>query len=298
VPGERSARRRGVLLVLVATVMWSMAGLFARLLAHLDIWTVMGWRALLGAVSISIVGLIEWRTGRLDDPFGFGSLAPLVALLAMIAISAYPAAVMTTTIADVMVIYATLPFVAAGMGYLVNGERVEARTLIASVAALIGIVIMVASGLGSGRLLGQALSALMTLAFAGMIVLQRRQPKVSMIVVNGVGALGSGVLGLLKSPLAPIGPFDFLILFVFGLTTIGLAFVLFMEGAKFVPSAEAGLISLLDVVLGPLWVFLAFGENPGAATIAGGAIVLAAAVWRMAPDLRRERASLRAREES
>jgi EamA domain-containing membrane protein RarD len=53
VPGEKSARRRGVLLVLVATVLWSMAGLFARLLAHLDIWTVMGWRALLGAVSIA-----------------------------------------------------------------------------------------------------------------------------------------------------------------------------------------------------------------------------------------------------
>ena len=76
---------------------------------------------------------------------------------------------------------------------------------------------------------------------------------------------------------------------VFGLTTIGLAFVLFMEGAKFIPSAEAGLISLLDVVLGPLWVFIAFGENPGLATILGGAIVLAAALWRMAPELRQER---------
>ncbi len=57
VPGEKSARRRGVLLVLIATVLWSMAGLFARLLAHLDVWTVMGWRALLGAVSIALVGL-------------------------------------------------------------------------------------------------------------------------------------------------------------------------------------------------------------------------------------------------
>ena len=79
------------------------------------------------------------------------------------------------------------------------------------------------------------------------------------------------------------------VLFVFGLTTIGLAFVLFMEGAKRIPSAEAGLISLLDVVLGPFWVFLAFGENPGAATVLGGAIVLAAALWRMAPDLAREK---------
>ena len=128
-PGERSARRRGVLLVLIATVLWSMAGIFARLLAHLDVWTVLGWRALFGAVSISLVGLIEYLSGRLDNPFGFGPLSPVVALLAMVAISAYTASVMTTTIADVMVIYATLPFVAAAIGFVINGERVSARTV-------------------------------------------------------------------------------------------------------------------------------------------------------------------------
>jgi drug/metabolite transporter (DMT)-like permease len=291
VPREKSARRRGVLLVLVATLLWSLAGLFARLLVHLDVWTVMGWRALLGAASIAAVGLIEWRAGRLDNPLGFGALSPVVALLAMIAISAYTASVMTTTIADVMVIYATLPFVAAAIGFLINGERVSARTLAASGVALAGIVIMVASGLGSGRLLGQGLSMLMTLAFGAMIVLQRRQPGASIIIVNCLGALGSGIFGLANSPLQAISPHDFAILFVFGLTTIGLAFVLFMEGAKFIPSAEAGLISLLDVVLGPVWVFIAFGENPGLATIIGGAIVLAAALWRMAPELRQERVS-------
>ena len=98
-PGEKSARRRGVLLVLVATVLWSMAGIFARLLAHLDVWTVLGWRALFGAVSISLVGLVEYSCGRLDNPFGFGPLSPVVALLAMVAISAYTASVMTATIA-------------------------------------------------------------------------------------------------------------------------------------------------------------------------------------------------------
>ena len=180
---------------------------------------------------------------------------------------------------QVAVFAATLFLFAA----LLNGDLVAARTLFASGLALVGTIMMVASGHGSGLPLGQALSMLMTLAFAGMIVLQRRQPRASMIAVNCLGALGSGVFGLANSPFQPIGLYDFGVLFVFGLTTIGLAFVIFMEGAKFIPSAEAGLISLLDVVLGPIWVFLAFGENPGLATILGGAIVLAAAVWRMAP---------------
>jgi drug/metabolite transporter (DMT)-like permease len=126
----------------------------------------------------------------------------------------------------------------------------------------------------------------MTLSFAGMVVLQRRQPLASMIAVNALGALGSGLVGLANSPHPLLSFYDLAILFIFGLTTIGLAFVLFMEGAKFIPSAEAGLISLLDVVLGPIWVFVAFGENPGLATILGGALVLAAAIWRIAPELR------------
>ncbi len=288
-PGEKSARRRGVLLALTATVLWSLAGVFARLLAHLDVWTVTGWRAMLGAASISVVGVVEWRRGRMDESFGFGWLSPVVAALALIAISAYTAAVMTTTIADVMIIYATLPFVAAAIGWVVSREAVSARTLAAGAVAFAGIAIMVANGLGSGRLAGQALSALMTAAFAGMVVLQRRYPGASIIAVNAIGAFGSGLVGFALSPLPPLGPYDIGVLFLFGLTTIGLAFVLFMEGAKRIPSAEAGLISLLDVVLGPVWVFLAFGENPGAPTVLGGAIVLAAGLWRMAPDLRGER---------
>ncbi len=287
-PGGRSAHRRGVLLVVAATVLWSLAGVFARLLGHLDLWTVMGWRATFGAVSISVVGIVEWRRGRMEAPFGFGWLSPVVAVLALVAISGYAAAVMTTTIADVMIIYATLPFVAAGIGWLVNREAVSARTLLAGAVAFAGIAVMVVNELGSGRLIGEAASALMTLAFAGMVVLQRRRPHASIIAVNAVGALGSGLLGFALSPRPALGLADIGVLFLFGVTTIGLAFVLFMEGAKRIPSAEAGLISLLDVVLGPVWVFLAFGENPGTTTLIGGAIVLGAALWRMAPDFRGE----------
>ena len=178
------------------------------------------------------MGLVEWRRGRRDELFGFGSLSPLVALLATIAIAAYTAALMTTTVADVMVIYATIPFVAAAIGWLVNREAVDRRTLIASVVALAGVAVIFINGLGSGRLGGQALSALTTVAFAGMIVLQRRRPKASMIAVNAVGALGAGAIGLSLSPHPSLGPFDLAVLFVYGLTTIGLAFVVVHGGRE------------------------------------------------------------------
>lgn len=46
---------------------------------------------------------------------------------------------------------------------------------------------------------------------------------------------------------------------------------------------------MLDVVLGPLWVFLAFGEQPGPLAMIGGGLVMGALIWRLAPEIGRAR---------
>ncbi len=282
---ERAARRKGLLLVLAATVLWSLAGYFARLIGHLDVGTVLFGRAGFGCLCITAWAILEQRRGVLGPRFGFGPLSPLIVLLSATAISSYIAAVMSTTVADVLVIYATLPFVAAGLSFLINKERVSRRTLVSASVATVGVVIMVASGLGSGRLLGQALSMLMTVTFALMVVLQRREPAMSMSSINAAAAFLAAIFGYTMSAHPVLDLHDLVVLFLFGLTTVCVAFVMFMEGAKFVPSAEAGLVSMLDVALGPLWVFLAFGENPGRWTLVGGAFVIGAVVWRVIPEI-------------
>jgi len=137
-------------------------------------------------------------------------------------------------------------------------------------------------------LLGQALSFLMTATFAGLIVTQRRDAKLPVTPINSLAALVASVFGFSVSKHMAVSPYDLGILFLFGVSTITIAFALFMEGAKHVPSAEASLLAMLDVVLGPLWVLVAFAEQPDRATVIGGAIVLAAAIWRLAPELKRD----------
>jgi drug/metabolite transporter (DMT)-like permease len=105
--------------------------------------------------------------------------------------------------------------------------------------------------------------------------------------INAAAALIASAFGFCVAGSVRMTAFDVVDLFFFGVTTITLAFAFFMEGAKTVPSAEASLIAMLDVVIGPIWVWLAFRETPSAATFVGGLFVLAAATWRIAPDLRR-----------
>jgi drug/metabolite transporter (DMT)-like permease len=287
--GGDLARRRGLVLVFIASILWSSAGFFARLVDHLDMWTMLCGRAIFGGAFLFVAAIVEWRRGVLGPHFGLGALAAPIVALSALAMTSYIAALKTTNVAEVMVIYATLPFVTAGLAFAMNGERTTARTLIAAAIALAGVAAMAASAFGTGRVIGQACSLAMTLAFGLMIVLQRRHPDMSMTSINAVGALVAATVAFGVSPHPTVSAYDLCVLAAFGLTTICIAFILFMEGAKHIPAAEAGLISMLDVVLGPLWVFLAFGELPGPMALVGGTLVIGALVWRLAPDIGRGR---------
>jgi len=284
--------RRGILFVGLATVMWSLAGLFTRAVPHLDFGAILFARAGFGGLCGLALAFLDWRRGKLDLARLKTPVTPLVVFLSATAISGYVAALMTTTVADVLVIYATLPFIAAGLAFVFTGERPSRRTMWAASFAMIGVVIMVADGLGHGRLLGQVLSFWMTAAFAGLVVAQRRDPRLPVAPINALAALLSSAFGFSVAKSLQMTAFDVLDLFLFGVSTITIAFALFMEGAKHVPSAEASLIAMLDVVMGPLWVWLAFAERPSLATVIGGAFVLAAALWRLAPELVRRREHL------
>ncbi len=289
--GGGAARRRGLVLTSAATLIWSTAGIFTRLLGHLDVWTVLAGRAGFGALFMAVAAFLEWRRGRLGPRFGLGSkLAPLIILLAAIAMSTYIAAIRVTTVADVMVIYSTLPFVTAGLAFILLRERPSARTLVASTIALVGVAVMVGGATGTGRLLGEALSFAMTIGFGLMVVLQRRHPEMSLTSINTLGSLLAAIIAFNLAPPQPVDAADLVILAVFGLATICIAFVMFMDGAKLIPAAESALINMAEAVLGPVWVLIFFGEHPGASALIGGVLVLGAVIWRVAPDLWRARA--------
>ncbi|MGL5009433.1 MAG: EamA family transporter, partial [Paracoccaceae bacterium] len=76
------------------------------------------------------------------------------------------------------------------------------------------------------------------------------------------------------------------VLALFGATTTALAYALFLIGGRHVPSGEAGLISMIDVVLGPLWVWWLFAEDPGKAALTGVAVVLVAVIYYLLGSLR------------
>jgi drug/metabolite transporter (DMT)-like permease len=179
-----------------------------------------------------------------------------------------------STVANVLFMLALAPVLAAALGMAV-GERVGGRTWVAMAIALAGVAVMV-GGPTRPSVLGLSLSIPMTVSFAATMVITRHKRNVSMAPATCLSqVLVLVCAGPLSHP-ATITGRDTGLMAALGIGQIGLGLILFTIGGRLIPAAEVALITLLEVVLGPLWVWIFLSEQPGAATLVGGAIVLGA----------------------
>ena len=268
-----SQHRRGRAFVALAAVAWSTAGILQRELS-VGVATQLAGRAL-----FAVLGLLAYVTlaerGELVRAFraiGRGGLA--IGGLMAIASSFFIIALNHASVASILFMQALAPLLAAAMGMLL-GERVSPRTWFAMVLALGGVALMV-GGPGRPSALGLGLSFVMTAAFAATLVITRHQRDVSMAPATCVSQVVVLVVAAPFSHPGSAGVRDLGLLVALGVGQIGLGLVFLTIGGRLIPAAEVALITLLEVVLGPLWVWILLSEQPGAGTLLGGAIVLGA----------------------
>jgi drug/metabolite transporter (DMT)-like permease len=253
---------------------WSTAGLFTRLLT-LDSWTMLAWRGLFGALGIAVFmvmleGRNAWTSAlRMGWPGFSFTICSTVGMMFFIT------SLNHTTVAHVAVIYATIPFTAAALAWVLLGERPTASAVLASIAAFAGVALMVGLSV-DGTLLGDLLALGMTVSMSAMTVIARSFTNISVLAAAALSALLAGIVCWpLGAPLAVNGH-EFLLLAVFGLVNSAVGLGLFTIGARFLPAIETALIGSLDAPLAPLWVWLAFEETPSTITLIGALIVFTA----------------------
>jgi drug/metabolite transporter (DMT)-like permease len=273
---DRSVRRRGQLFIALAAVAWSTAGVLQRQLTLDTSTQVVGRAAFAGVALLGYVAVVE--RGRVVQAFrSVGIAGVAVALCVATASGSFIAALNHTSVARVLFILAVAPVLAALLARLTLREPITRRTVVAMALALAGVALMLGAP-GEGSLAGDGLSLVAALAFALMIVITRWRHDVSMAPAT---CLSQAILVAVLLPVATpseIGGDDAIWLAALGIGQIGLGFALLTVGARLIPAAQVGLITLLEVVLGPLWVWLALDERPSTLTLVGGAIVIVAIV--------------------
>ena len=268
-------RVRGTLMVASAAICWSSGGLLQRLISA-DAWTTIFWRSLFAAVFL--FGFVLWRDrGRGLAPFKDAGWAGIAVGFCFGAGSTlYVLSLSLTKVANTLIVLSTSPFMAALLGWIVLGEPVRWRTWMAIAAAIGGIGLMVASSAAAGNVLGDLLAFGPPLMVASATVLIRRGRTVRMAPAAVLAGLFAMLFTLPFARPTEISAPDVPLLILFGAGQLGIGLILFITGARWIPAAETSLIALLEVILAPLWVWLFLNEEPSAAALTGGGVVLVA----------------------
>ena len=290
-PESAAQHRRGLMFVFSAGVLWSTVGLGIRLIEDATVWQILFYRSI--SLTILLYTVIRWRTRR--DPFTLVWRAGLVGAIAAMSLAfAYSGAIFsmqTTSVANAMLLFATAPFMAAMLSWVVLRERVRGTTWVAVLFAIGGIAVMVSDQTGASTVLGSLAALGSALGFACFTVALRAGKSVEMlpaVFLSGLFALlMMGSICLITGDGLVLSRFDGGIALGMGVFQVGAGLVLFTLGSRSLPAAELALLSLAEVVLGPVWVWLFLGETVGLNTLIGGGILLAAIVGNVLIGIRR-----------
>ena len=284
--------KHGLLFVFAAGVLWSTVGLGIRMIEDAVVWQILFYRSI--SMSLFLYMVIRLRSG--ESPFlqirRIGLPAFVAGLSLVAAYSGGIYAIQNTSVANAMLLFATAPFMAAVLGWLVLREPVRAATWIAIAVALGGILVMVSDKTGDVAVQGSLAALGSALGFAVFTVALRWGRSGEMlpsVFLSGLFAIviTFGICQFLELSVV-LSLQDGGVAMGMGVFQVGAGLILYTLGSRSLPAAELTLLSLAEVLLGPLWVWLFLNETVSLNTLVGGAVLLIAIAGNAVSGKRRK----------
>ena len=281
----------GAILVVLAGVLWSAMGLSIRQLDVAGTWAVLFWRSV-GMVPV-LFAFIAWRSGGhpLDRLRRVGVAGVIGGLGLVFAFAGAIYAIQATTVANAVFLFAASPFLAAILGWILLGERVRPATWVAIAVAGVGMFIMVREGLAIGAMMGNIAALLSALGFAAFTITLRWGRLEDMMPAVVLGGLFSMIVAAVVLSVQGGGlsvpPHDAVIAMAMGALQLATGMALYTLGSRVIPAAELTLLSMVEVLLAPIWVWLFLGETASKGTFVGGAVLMAAVAGNALSGMRR-----------
>ena len=274
------AHRRAIALMVIAPILWSVAGVVTRHLESAGRWEVTFWRSLFAAVFVAAVLLFTRGAKAWDAVRATGGYGVLSGAMWSIMFIAFMLALMTTTTANTLIVNSISPLITALLARAVLRDPIAPRTWAAIVLAMAGMLWMFGSGFAGGEprhLAGMLIALAVPLAAAvNFVTLKHAGRSVDLIPAVLLGAVFSAAITLPFALPFTASLHDIALLAMLGCLQLGLPCMLMVRASPQLSAPEISLLAMLEVVLGPLWAWLGAGEAPALATLAGGALVIAA----------------------
>ena len=288
---------QGLALVMAAGFFWSFMALGIRLIDHGTLWQILFYRSI--ALTVFLFGLIAVRSGGRPIPLIMqsGWAGAVGGFSLFLAFTGAIYSIQNTNVANAIFLFAAAPFMSALLGMLLLKERVQRATWIAMSFAIVGITVMVVDGFSVGQASGNIAALASAFGFAVLTIALRWGKVKDMLPAIFLSGLFSSVIAALFCLTEGTGfsmsALDMSIALGLGVFQLGVGLTLFTIGSRVVPAAELALLSMTEVVLGPVWVWLILNETTSTEALIGGFILLMAIGGNAVAGIRRERKLLR-----
>jgi len=278
-----SSSRKGLAFAFAGILFLSPESLLIRLV-DVDRWTLLFWRGTLMCIGLFVASSVLAGSPRVIRRIGRPGL--LVAVLFGLQTVLFIVSITNTAVANTLVAVSAAPLFAAIYEWIFFRQPITRRLLGVIVVAIVGIAVMVSGSLGGGTLLGDLAGLGAAAGLGGSFVVIGRNQDRSMVPAMGLGGLLAALVALPWAVPMSATPSDFRYLAISGFLVLPLGFGLLAVAPRYIPGPEVALITLLETVLGPFWVWLALDEVPTEAALVGGLIVIGALAFNSIAMLR------------
>ena len=290
----------GLMLALAGALLLTPDTLLMRL-SGLDGGAMLAWRACLAGLVFLSIGLIarfKEEKGNRARVSSFGFWFLVICQIGNASFFAFGIAL--APVAVVLLAVATVPVIAALLGYFLLGELADRRVWATIVLVFSGILMSVAGDIERGMnidfetLLGACCGLAVAISLAFNFVIIRKNKTVPFELAIGLGALIAGCTAFYLWPAAwQVRGASLIYISVTGLIILPVSFFFLSKASRLTSAANVSMIMLLETVLGPLWVWLGIKETPNSLTLLGGVLVVGALgffLYRQAGEPALERA--------
>ena len=265
-----------VIVALILAAGWSMTGLVFRLIEEAGALEVVFYRSLGLASAITSFVVFRYRLNTLRAFRAIGWPGVIGGVGLGFAAVTFIMAMERTTIANISFLVATAPFIVGALAWIVMREPMGRRTVIASAIAMAGVALMVWEGFTGGSWEGNLLALSCALLASFYVVacrFGRGRDMVPTVAVSGMMACAAAAL---TADHLSISFHDLALCMTQGIFISAVCNGLFTLAARHLPAAELTVLSMVESVLSPFWVFLFLNEIPTLLTIIGGAVIMVA----------------------
>lgn len=266
------SKKRAIIYMILASLFWSIAGLFIKQLAWHPI-VIAGIRSLIAGSFMAL--FLKGTFIQFNKKMWLGAICYVfVAALFVIANK-------LTTSTNAILLQFTAPIWVLLLNAAIDKKRPPLRDAIVIIIVMLGMVLFFLGDLKAGNITGNILAILAGVALAFMILVMNGKDRVNPLLMT---VMGNGLLFVLSLPFIFIYPPSITLssvskILVLGIFQLGMGYILFTKSVRYVSSLEASLLMVIEPLLNPLWVLLIIGEKPSIYAVYGGVVVVSAIVW-------------------